>query len=220
MPEPRAATLAFRRILVVDDQPSIRNILEAALTDAGAEVVSAVDGNDALRRVQDAPPDLILLDLSMPGLDGWAVLERLRSSSLSHDIPVVLETSADDYPSFARARQSGVAAFLSKPFRLAEVVETCRRILEGARPMQGKGSPEALPQVIELRDEGGSTIWLGRLVESDVKGAQLELDVRLEPGRRVAVALSEGTEIRPRKAEVRWVNRVDGRFRHGLLFRD
>src|SRR5687768_13114905 len=92
--------LSGRRILVVDDQPSILDILQEVLRDAGADVDVAVDGPGALRLLQTRLPDLILLDLAMPGMDGWRVLDALQASPQTAGIPVALETSAEDYQSF------------------------------------------------------------------------------------------------------------------------
>src|SRR5262245_7335060 len=88
--------------------------------------------------VDEYVPDLVLLDLIMPGVDGWEVLERLQASPRTARIPIVVETSSQDYDSYAEARRRNVAAFISKPFRLNEVVHTCRSILLGARPLQGR----------------------------------------------------------------------------------
>src|SRR5947207_2146998 len=152
MPSP----LAARRILVVDDQESIREVLETALRDAGADVLTAGDGASAVRVAQSERPELILLDLAMPGMSGWQVLEALHGSAATAGIPVILQTSSGDFPSFEEARRQGVAAFISKPFRLGDVVETCRRTLHGARPFQGREAGETGPTpTVQLRDTGG-----------------------------------------------------------------
>jgi two-component system, chemotaxis family, chemotaxis protein CheY len=138
-----SASLAARRILIVDDQESIRGVLRAALVEAGAEVLEAGNGAAGVEAATHKLPDLILLDIAMPGMNGWQVLEALRSVDETSEIPVVLETSSGDFPSYEQARRFAVAAFISKPFRLADVVETCRRILGGARPLMGRGADRA-----------------------------------------------------------------------------
>jgi CheY-like chemotaxis protein len=210
--------LEGRKILVVDDQPSIRGILETVLTEAGADVWCASDGATALALLETANPELILLDLAMPGMNGWQVLEALSSTPRTAGIPVVLQTSAEDFPSFQRARKHGVAAFVSKPFRLAEVVETCRRILEGARPLQGRREGgEAMPP-IQMRDAEDNLVALGRLLDLDARGARVELESPLEPGRRLTLVTQEGDKVATRQAEIRWVSPVGGRYHHGLSF--
>ena len=119
-----------RRILVIDDQPSIRGVLQVALEESGADVWAAGDGQSALVILEAALPDLVLLDLVMPGIDGWEVVKRLKANPRTSHLPIILETSAQDYASYAAARKEGIAAFLGKPFRLNEVIETCRRVVE------------------------------------------------------------------------------------------
>jgi len=210
--------LAGRRILVVDDQPSIRGILETALSEAGADVWCVGDGPTAITLLETANPELILLDLAMPGMNGWQVLETLSGQPRTAAIPVVLETSAEDFPSFQRARTLGVAAFVNKPFRLGEVVETCRRILEGARPLQGRHERRDATPPIQMRDADDNLVALGWLLNVDARGAQVDLESPLEPGRRLTLVTQDGAQVTTRPAEVRWVTPVGGRFHHGLVF--
>ena len=208
--------LAGRRILVVDDQPAIRTVLELALGEAGADVRTAPDGPAARELVAIRPPDLILLDLAMPGMTGWQVLETLQASSRTAPIPVVLQTSAEDFSSFERAKKLRVAAFVSKPFRLAEVVETCRRILEGARPLQGILEPPVPVPEVEVRDAGDAPAGVGTLIDTTSDGAQVDLDRPLKIGQRVTLVLKERGRSDAQPAVVRWVTKVDNRFHHGL----
>jgi CheY-like chemotaxis protein len=210
--------LAGRRILVVDDQPSIRGILETALSDAGADVWCVSDGPTAITLLETANPELILLDLAMPGMNGWQVLEALSAQPRTAGIPVVLQTSAEDFPSFQRARRHGVAAFVNKPFRLAEVVETCRRILQGARPLQGRHERGEATPPIQLRDADDNLVALGWLLNMDARGAQVDLENPLEPGRRLTLVMQDEAQVTTRPVEVRWINPVDGRHHHGLVF--
>jgi CheY-like chemotaxis protein len=214
----RPRPLALRRILVVDDQPSMRGVLELALGEAGAEVRAAEDGAAALAALASGLPDLILLDLAMPRMDGWQVLERLAADPRTSAIPVVLETSAEDYPSFDRARKRGVAAFISKPFRLHEVIETCRRILEGARPLQGRAVAGPSRTAVELSDPDDGRLVTGSLLDRDGRGAQVELDAAVAPSRRVTLLIHNPQGTETRTAEVRWVTRVGERYCHGLYF--
>lgn len=213
--EPRA--LAARRILVVDDQAAIRRLLETGLADAGAEVWTAGDGASALALLESMEPELILLDLSMPGVTGWEVLESLRAAG--RDVPVILQTSADDFDSFERARRLGVAAFVSKPFRLGEVVETCRRVLDGAVPLKGRAAPGGGLPLVQLRDPSGALLSTGRLLDLAPRGAQVDIDRALTPGQHVilTVHVAEGPLECP--AEVRWVTQGGGGFQHGLAIK-
>ncbi len=209
--------LASRHILIVDDETSILEMLEAALTGAGARVTTAVDGSTALVAVVNDPPDLILLDVKMPGMDGWDLLERLATAPRTARIPVALETCAEDFVSFDKARREGVAAFISKPFRVAEVVETCRRILTGSRPLQGTAPPEDDSPPVKVRDSNGNIVAYGTLLDLDDRGAQIDASGPLPMGQPIQLDLSNPE--RTVEAEVRWVTAVGGRYQHGLVFR-
>ena len=208
--------LAGRRVLVVDDQEAIRGVLELALAESGADVQTVSDGLAALEVIALGPPDLILLDIAMPGMTGWQVLETLQASSRTAHIPVVLQTSAEDFGSFDRAKKLRVAAFISKPFRLAEVVETCRRILEGARPLQGRPQLPAVVPEVEVRDAADALAGMGTLIDVSGDGAQVDLDRPLKIGQRVTLLLKSRGQESPKPAVVRWVSQVENRFHHGL----
>ena len=195
-------------------------MLQLALEEVGADVWTAGDGASALVILESALPDLILLDLVMPGMDGWEVLKSLKASPRTAKIPVVLETSIQDYTSYAAARREGVAAFLSKPFRLNEVVEICRRILDGARPLQGKLETETAAPQVQLRDDAGNLIGLGHLLDLDPKGAQVDLERPLAPAQSITLILLEGGATRSLAGEVRWVRKVGERFHHGFVLHD
>jgi CheY-like chemotaxis protein len=214
----KSGRLASRTLLVVDDQLQVRKVLDSGLSGAGATVITAEDGEEGLGLVGSHNPHLILLDLYMPGLDGWQFLERLPSAARRPEPPVILETSADDYASLQRARRMGVAAYVSKPFRMNEVVETCVRVLSGSWPLQGR--VPAAPQAARVFAQGsdGAVMAQGDLLELASHGAQVDLDAALPLGRRFRFILEPaqaGTaEI---EAEVRWVRSVSGRWIHGLL---
>lgn len=208
--------LASRRILVVDDQSAIRRLLETGLADAGAEVWTACEGASALQLLESLEPELILLDLSMPGVTGWQMLESLRASGRAANVPIILQTSADDFDSFDRARRLGVAAFISKPFRLGEVVETCRRVLEGAVPLEGRSARGGGLPLVQLRDAAGTLLSTGRLLDLAPRGAQVDIDRPLKPGQQVILTVHVPEGPLECSAEVRWVTQAGGGFQHGL----
>jgi CheY-like chemotaxis protein len=216
---PAPLPLASRRILVVDDQPSIRSVLHTALAEAGAQVVEAESGEEAMAAVKAQPPELILLDLAMPGMNGWQVLEALRAAPETASIPVILQTSSGDFPSYEQARRHAVAAFISKPFRLSDVVETCRRILGGARPLLGRSQDEPPPASVQVRDTQGRLLAVGTLVDADAGGAQIELDNALGQGQHIALTVLGAAGPERHEAEVRWISQADRHFVHGLRFR-
>ncbi len=120
----------MKTILVVDDEFGIALTLEMILGDEGYRVVTASNGRQALKRLADAPPDLILLDHVMPVLDGAGMLRALRADSAYRDIPVVMMTAL---PEAAMSDAcAGCAGFLRKPFKGTEAVEIATRILADA----------------------------------------------------------------------------------------
>lgn len=126
MSQPQAA----KKVLVVDDEATVRYLLSHVLTHAGYLVEVATDGEAALERIQASRPDLVVLDLMMPGLDGWGVLERLMSSP-SHP-PVLVVSAHGDSETPQRAVAAGAAGYMTKPFALKELVQTCGRIVAGS----------------------------------------------------------------------------------------
>jgi len=118
-------------ILVVDDDPAIRALLCDVLEAEGYAVRSAGDGFAALRQVQGDRPDCVVLDVMMPGLDGHAVLQRLRASEGGLDLPVVMLTAAADDSHAWQAWTEGVDYFLPKPFEPLELLRFLDHLFDG-----------------------------------------------------------------------------------------
>lgn len=109
------------RILVVDDQPLVRSLIGSILKATGLTALAfAVDGEDALAQVGGVRPDLIVLDLMMPRMDGFAVLERLRGDPVWADVPVLVLTAADDHEVRGRVFAAGATDFVMKPLERRE----------------------------------------------------------------------------------------------------
>lgn len=117
------------KILVVDDEPDILLLHRLNLEAAGYEVVLAADGMKALQRIGDDLPDLVVLDVMMPVLDGWGVLDQLATRHAAPPVVVVSAKSAQD--DIDRAMASGAAAYLRKPFNADQLVSTIRALLNG-----------------------------------------------------------------------------------------
>ena len=107
------------RILVVDDDQDIRGLLSELLIRAGFDVDEAADGRTALRRLYEAPPALVLLDVSMPDMDGYQTLERIRDLS---DVPVIMLTARADELENVRGLVGGADDYVSKPFGRQELL--------------------------------------------------------------------------------------------------
>ncbi len=104
-----------KKILVTDDDPRNRRLLETLLQAGGYEVNSADSGQAALESIAVDPPDLILLDLMMPGMDGFEVVRRLKAGPATCGIPIVMVTALDDDASRARLAAAGVSEVITKP---------------------------------------------------------------------------------------------------------
>jgi two-component system, sensor histidine kinase and response regulator len=135
------------RILVVDDQPANIQIVGAALGNLGHEIIPAEDGPTALKRVALRLPDLILLDLLMPGMDGCQICAQLKANPAWQHIPVVFLSAADDKDLIVRALDSGGVDYITKPFNQAELISRVRTqlVLKAAR--------DQLRQLAEDKDE-------------------------------------------------------------------
>ncbi len=118
--------LRDRLILVVDDEPRMISFMRMNLEIEGCRVISATNGREALERARDDLPDVILLDIMMPGMDGFEVLRRLRESS---SVPVIVLTAKDDEDDRIRGLELGADDYMGKPFSQRELVSRIRAVL-------------------------------------------------------------------------------------------
>lgn len=125
-------------VLVVDDEADIRDILQLTLENAGYRVVTAADGSEALGAAEQEVPDAILLDVGMPNVDGWQVLERMKSNPEIDlaTIPIVMLTAWTSDEDRVRGGIEGALRFLGKPFDPAEVVSTLEELLGDEAPTE------------------------------------------------------------------------------------
>ena len=122
--------MAGSQILVVDDDDDIRGLVRTLLERAGHDVSDASDGLDGLRELYAGSPDLVILDVAMPGLDGWATLERIREVS---DVPVLMLTARDAELERVRGLKGGADDYVVKPFGRQELVARVDALLRRPR---------------------------------------------------------------------------------------
>jgi DNA-binding response OmpR family regulator len=124
---------ADHRVLVVDDDPVILRLLEVNFRLDGFEVATASRGDDAIAAVDRDPPDAVIVDVMMPGVDGYEVCERLRADPRFNTLPIVMLTARSQEDDRNRGTALGVAGYMTKPFDPAELVAFVRSLLEGSR---------------------------------------------------------------------------------------
>lgn len=150
------------RILVVDDEQAIRELVATALTFARFDVVTASDGVGALNAASLESPDLIVLDVTMPGFDGWEVCRRLRRDG--DTTPVIFLTARDDVRDTLRGFELGADDYITKPFSLEELVARVHAVLRRGIPPD-EASTEITYADLRL-DEDAHRVWRGdRLID-------------------------------------------------------
>ena len=122
-----SSTPKNRKILVVDDSATVRKLISAKLSKSGHEVLCAMDGIEALEKINEIMPDLILLDINMPRMDGYQVCKLIRNNEATKDVPVVMISGKDGFFDKVRGRMAGTTGYITKPFgpeTLMKTVET------------------------------------------------------------------------------------------------
>jgi two-component system cell cycle response regulator DivK len=118
-----------RRIMIVEDQEDNRRILRDLLTSVGCDLVEAVDGDSALGIAQDGRPELILMDIHLPGLDGYQVTRQMRADPDLRAVPIIAITSYALSGDEAKAKAAGCDAYIAKPFRPRDVLAKIRQFI-------------------------------------------------------------------------------------------
>jgi DNA-binding NarL/FixJ family response regulator len=118
-----------KRLLVVDDEPNLLRAVAAALRAEGYEVVTARNGREALVRVAESVPDLVISDIRMPGMDGYQLAGQLRASSRTAIVPIIFLTAKDETADRVAGFRAGVDAYITKPFEPDELLAVIQSIL-------------------------------------------------------------------------------------------
>lgn len=137
--------MSGRLILVVDDSALIRQVISDALAPAGHQVVAAADGAEALARIAETAPDLIIADVLMPVMDGWALCEEVRRLPATHHVPFIFLTTERDVPKRIKAFEMDADDYVCKPFSKEELVARAERLLRRASRQGTDAGSRALP---------------------------------------------------------------------------
>lgn len=117
------------KVLIVDDNPQNLELLQAYLEDLSVETLIAMDGSEALDKVQSERPDLILLDIMMPKISGFEVCKKLKGDSDTRDIPIIMVTALNEISDIERAVECGTDDFLTKPVNKLELITRVKSLL-------------------------------------------------------------------------------------------
>jgi two-component system, OmpR family, response regulator len=138
------------QVLVVDDEPNIRELVQVALKFHGCAVSTAASGADALRRAESARPDLIVLDVVLPDIDGFEVCRRLRAGG--NEVPVIFLTARDTSSDTVTGLALGGDDYVTKPFSVEALVARVRAVLRRASRSAPAGSADGADSILRLGD--------------------------------------------------------------------
>jgi len=122
--------MAKEKILVVDDEPDIVKLVTLKLANEGFRVIGAGDGEEALKKVEEGKPDLIILDISMPKMDGWEVCEKIKAKPESKDIPIIMLTALGYISEEFKGLRLGAVKYIKKPFDADELINVVYQVIE------------------------------------------------------------------------------------------
>ncbi|WP_425279263.1 response regulator transcription factor [Arthrobacter nanjingensis] len=173
------------KLLVVDDEPNIRELLSTSLRFAGFDVVAAGNGREALAKAESESPDLIVLDVMLPDMDGFNVTRKLRAAG--RHIPVLFLTAKDDTEDKVMGLTVGGDDYVTKPFSLDEVVARVRAVLRRTQPLL---EDEAVIRVddLELDDDAHEVRRGGTIIDLSPTEFKLLRYLMLNPNRVLSKA--------------------------------
>ncbi|MET3935867.1 two-component system OmpR family response regulator [Arthrobacter sp. OAP107] len=177
---------AEAKLLVVDDEPNIRELLSTSLRFAGFEVVSAGNGREALAAVEAHAPDLAVLDVMLPDMDGFTVTRRLRAAG--KHFPVLFLTAKDDTEDKVTGLTVGGDDYVTKPFSLDEVVARIRAVLRRTQPLLEDDEAVIRVDDLELDDDAHEVRRGGKVIELSPTEFKLLRYLMLNPNRVLSKA--------------------------------
>ena len=198
------------RVLIVEDDAAVRRMLERSLGAEGFEVAAAADGGAALALAEGATPDLVVLDVAMPGLSGFEVCRRLRAKGMTGG--VLMLTARDSVPDRVRGLESGADDYVVKPFAIAEVVARLRAL---TRRGSDRSERLAHDEIVLDTASGAVTVGGGAPVQLTAREQQL-LELLLRAPRAVLTRTAAIETIWAGAATENIVDRYVARVRHKL----
>ncbi|NPV58540.1 MAG: response regulator [Actinobacteria bacterium] len=150
------------RILLIEDDPAISNVVELNLRLDNYDVFLAADGEEGLKMVKEVDPDLVILDVMMPKVDGWQVLMRLKADEETRDIPVIMLTAIDDEQSKVIGLRGGADDYVPKPFSPLELAARVKVVLDrvGRARRASRDPGREAPRLEQVPVQKGDTIKL------------------------------------------------------------
>jgi two-component system OmpR family response regulator len=159
------------KILIADDEPNIREVISFALERAGFAIATARNGVEALQQVRRSPPDLIILDIGMPEMDGLEVCRQIRKAS---EVPILFLSARDEEIDRVLGLEIGGDDYVTKPFSARELVARVNVILKRARGGGGNGKPAAMNHGHVRFDAARHAVWFG---EAPISLTALEFEI-------------------------------------------
>lgn len=198
-------------ILIVDDALDNLNLLYATLTQQGYEVRKALNGSMALMGVQAAPPDLILLDIRMPDMDGYEVCQRLKASQTTRDIPIIFLSALDESLDKVRAFSLGAADYITKPFQTEEVLARIENqlALQSAKAEIRRFNAELEQRVQQRTEELQREVRERQRAEEALRQQAEQRQLVMAIAQRIRQSLDLDTILNTTVAEIRQLLQVD-----------
>lgn len=163
-----------KTVLLVDDEPSVRKVLERALRQDGYEVLAAADGNETLELIRAVPPEMVLLDLMMPGMDGMESCRRIRQDSTTRHMPVIMVTAEGRIIDAVEGLDGGADDYVVKPFDPHELLARVAGLFRRCEPETQGGKAEVRPAdhgvVLIVDDEASVRKVIARVLRSSHPG--------------------------------------------------